>query len=69
MTQYFDFTFTRHAIHRFQVILIVHLKIGARVDSSDMEGKTHIVILQQQADTIPVTVGIYNPAFCLFSLL
>src|SRR5690606_15164409 len=44
---------TAHAVHRLQVVLVVDVRLGAGIDSGDVEGKAHLVFLQDHPGAIP----------------
>src|SRR5690606_18399037 len=52
-----------HAVHRLKVVLVVHGQHGTLVDGGDVEGKAHVVVLQQQAGALPSVTDDPAPGF------
>ena len=65
--QIFNRSIARDAIDGFKVVLIFECVFGIRTNRRDVEAEPHIVISQQQANTLPLFSG--NPAFCFLGIL
>lgn len=48
-----DRTRSRDAVDRLEVVPILHLEPGARMDRGDMEGEAHPIVLQEQPRAFP----------------
>src|SRR5690606_21624542 len=49
----FNRTGTLHAIHAFQMIFVMDMRLGAGINYRVMHGKAHVVFLQQQTAAAP----------------
>src|SRR5690606_3419254 len=48
-----DLAVAAHAVHRLQVVLVVDVGLGARVNGGDVEGEAHLVFLQDHPGAVP----------------
>src|SRR5690606_17819375 len=48
-----DLAVATHAVHRLQMVLVVDVGLGARVDGGDVEGEAHAVLPQDHPGAVP----------------
>ena len=69
--QGFDLTVPAHAVDRLQVVLVMDVGLFIGVDGGDVEGKPHLVVLEQHPGAFPglggdTALGVFTVLQCTY---